>query len=766
MKLVKFIVVIVLIGIALLPTIASTRWGTEAFLSIANKKIPGTLAVNAMDLSWLGEQKLEGITLHDPDGTLVLSCDVLQTGASFLGLARGKVLTAPSSVSNLNITLTEETGETNIEKALGKRLLNEPLPAETFPIVLSDFNGEVTRAGALLTGKTEQGGISGTVAVQADDLSKISITIDNFPVALLDVVSPTDRFGALFGESFNLKAETQGQNVITFGLTSKELQIKEGKIELDNLPGPSFAFDNLDLIGRMTIGEILYRGNDWKAIKTNWKIDGRANEVEIAINQSLIAAKGILRNWHTSGRPDITNAVWELTLDKLTITPELFALFRKDATLSLREPMTLTGTARLRNLTPWWKAELHAKLEADTLALKNRKTKQEATLNALRGTVNSDDLSEHIMVSCKSGDNIDIEATCNDLFKRGRLNTKGASLDLGALAHKVPTPLICELAFLEPTICRKLSALVGTAIDANIAVNLKQMDGPIKAYINGENGKVTLEAKLHDGEVTLTKPFTAVVQATPTLGKEVLRDIVPILSDIMRAKNPITFTVAPEDFRFPVRDFSIAGMRIGKASVDFGKMHLSNQGEIAAALGLLNIRPKQDILVWFTPLYFSLKNGTVKVERADMLLMDRFPVAVWGKVDLQQDKVDLILGITPRALQQAFNININGRKKLLQLPIHGTTRKAKINMAQASARIAAITAQQEGSVPGKIIGTLVDAASGGLKDGKTPPPTTDPLPWSITPDSTTKAQATTKQKKDPIKEIGQEAGNIIKKLFR
>lgn len=764
MKLVKFIVVIVLIGIALLPTIASTRWGTETFLAIANKKIPGTLAIKGMDLSWWGGQRLEGITLHDPDGSLIISCNELSTEASLLGLARGKVLTANSSIDTLNITLTEEGGQTNLEKALGQTLLNEPLPPETFPIILSDFSGEVSRVGAILTGKTEQGGISGSVSVQADDLSKVRIAIENFPAALLDVISPTDRFSALFGESFNLTAETQGGNVITFELTSKEMQLKEGKLELDNIPDPSFSFDDLNIIGRMTIGNLLYRGNNWKTIEANWKVDGRGNELEMAISQSLIDAKGILRNWHTAGKPDVANAIWELTLNRLTITPELFALFRKEASLELREPMTLKGTAHLHNLTPWWKAELHADLKADTLAVRNRKTKQEATLNALQGSVNSDDLSEHIMISCKSSDNIDIEATCNNLFKMGRLNTTGASLDLRALAHQVPTSLICELAFLEPAICRKLSALVGTAIDANISVNLKQMDGPIKATINGENGKATLEAQLFDGVATLTKPFTAVVQATPTLGKEVLRDIVPILSDIMRAKNPITFTIATEDFRFPVRDFSLQEMRIGNASVDFGKMYLSNQGEIATALGLLNIRPKEDILVWFTPLYFSLKNGTVKVERADMLLMDRFPVAVWGKVDLLQDKVDLILGITPRALQQAFNINVNGRKKLLQLPIQGSTRQAKINMAQATARIAAITAQQEGSVPGKIIGTLVDAASGGLKDGKTPPPTTEPLPWSITPD--TQTEASPEEKTDTIKEIGQEAGNLIKKLFK
>ena len=74
----SFTVFFVLIAglILLLPSIVST-WGKGPLLNYYNKKIPGSLQIDDLQLSWFGNQKLNKATLRDTEGQPILSWDSL-----------------------------------------------------------------------------------------------------------------------------------------------------------------------------------------------------------------------------------------------------------------------------------------------------------------------------------------------------------------------------------------------------------------------------------------------------------------------------------------------------------------------------------------------------------------------------------------------------------------------------------------------------------------------------------------------------------------
>ncbi|MGA7279336.1 MAG: hypothetical protein WBW79_15460, partial [Desulfocapsaceae bacterium] len=58
-------VCLVAAALALLPSILSSQWGQQRAMNLAGPHIPGELRLDSWSLSWLGEQKLTGITYGD-----------------------------------------------------------------------------------------------------------------------------------------------------------------------------------------------------------------------------------------------------------------------------------------------------------------------------------------------------------------------------------------------------------------------------------------------------------------------------------------------------------------------------------------------------------------------------------------------------------------------------------------------------------------------------------------------------------------------------
>lgn len=257
---------------------------------------------------------------------------------------------------------------------------------------------------------------------------------------------------------------------------------------------------------------------------------------------------------------------------------------------------------------------------------------------------------------------------------------------------------------------------------------------------------------------------------TPSVGKSVLHDAIPILGGVTSADAPIKITIPAKGFVFPLQGFSIGSLFIRNATIELGKMHFKNEGELGTVFSLLKKSNQEALTVWFTPLYLHLEKGLLQLDRMDMLMLNRYPMAVWGKVDLAKEKVDMRIGITGAALNEALGTSVNGND-MLQIPLKGKMGEASIDKTQAAARISSLIAQSSGSTQGLVVGTLLGFAGGTHTESPVPLPTTSPLPWESLLNSTptskqSKSEKESKKHKSSTSDqIQKAASSLLNSLF-
>lgn len=101
------VVAAVILFLVLLPTILSTQWGKGRILGMAIPHIPGEMSIDSWSLSWLGEQKLDGISYSDTQAGVEVDAAELSISkglTSFL-LDRGNMGTITLSRPVVQITL-------------------------------------------------------------------------------------------------------------------------------------------------------------------------------------------------------------------------------------------------------------------------------------------------------------------------------------------------------------------------------------------------------------------------------------------------------------------------------------------------------------------------------------------------------------------------------------------------------------------------------------------------------------------------------------
>ena len=369
-----------------------------------------------------------------------------------------------------------------------------------------------------------------------------------------------------------------------------------------------------------------------------------------------------------------------------------------------------------------------------------------------------------------------VNGDAKDYFsEKGKIDTSALTLNLEVKSPRLPASLLCQLGGLDCSIRQKIEALFGEIINTDINIHLLQMHGPLFAKLKGPNGKLTLDAQLNEGSMTLNAPFEAEFAVTPELEKSIIQDVIPILNGVIGAEQPIRIKIDPASFFIPLKQIELDKIVIEKATIELGKMHFSEKGTLGNVFDLLGRSQKDELSVKFTPLYFKMDHGTIKLSRMDMLFMGHYPMAVWGKVNPVKDKVDIRIGITAAALSRAFSIPGLEKDYMMQLPLTGSLSSASIDKAKAIGRISALVAQSHGSPQGTLLGAVLGIASGELLEEPVPSPTTNPLPWDLTVEkaknpekSHEKGQVKNDKKKgnSGADEIEKAASSLIESLFK
>ena len=156
------------------------------------------------------------------------------------------------------------------------------------------------------------------------------------------------------------------------------------------------------------------------------------------------------------------------------------------------------------------------------------------------------------------------------------------------------------------------------------------MNGLVKASLSGAHGLFHLDGAINQGYLTLNSPFYAEVEATPLLSESILQDLIPLLAGMTRADDRLRIGIDPEGFQMPIFNISLNNIHVGHMSIELGNAYFDGYGQVANILSLLKVIPSEEISVWFTPIYLTIQDGYVHIERFDMLAMERYPIAAWG----------------------------------------------------------------------------------------------------------------------------------------
>lgn len=388
------------------------------------------------------------------------------------------------------------------------------------------------------------------------------------------------------------------------------------------------------------------------------------------------------------------------------------------------------------------------------------------------GTLESDQMNFVLYYNDKIKGKLDLSGKIEKLFaKDGSFNWNDCSLFVAAKARTLSVSLLSKIVAMKEENKRQLEALFGENINADAEVQLAKMVGPVDASVNGKNGYFTFNGRYADGGLYLNQPFIAEFVPNSALGKYVLESYFPLLSGILSAEQNIKLAINPEGFYFGLHPISLQRLKISSANLTIGKVSFSNEGVLNKAIAKLVPASINPVSIWFTPLYFSLIDGTVRMERIDMLLANQYPIAAWGNVDIINDKVGMIIALSGTAISKAFNISVPNKGYFVQLPLKGTLSSASIDKSKATAKISALAAQSQGGPHGVVIGTVLEIAGGKLNEEKAPNPTTNPLPWSQllmenSEQGYQPSERTADKKVRPLKELERGADSLIKSLLR
>lgn len=473
------------------------------------------------------------------------------------------------------------------------------------------------------------------------------------------------------------------------------------------------------------------------------------------------------------------------TFIKMVLTPERFQIIRQNfLTEDKQLPAIILATPSqvALNITSlsmpletkdfqWLKASITSDLSVDSLKIKNKNTQHQVWLEDIHGTIESPELARHISFSLEGKHHqedekllpFSIKGKVDNLFKStNELNMDNLALQVDTKFQKFPVKLLGDFLSIGKDIPQKIGVILGEAINADVHLQIDHLQGPVVANLNGPKGSIELDAQVNHGVLTLNKNFHAQSEMTEEFGKVILEDIFPLAKGLIGADNPLNIIVSANGFALPIKNFDLNNVKIESATLEMGKVRFRKGGQLGSILSLFNASGSDVISVWFTPLYINMQKGTVTFKRMDMLIMDTYPIATWGLVNLAADKVNMTIGLSGQALLKAFNIEGLGSDYMMQIPYKGTISTAAIDKKKAATKIAALVASNRGT-EGLLIGTALHIASGGLSEEKAPPPSTNPLPWS-TGEASSKSPSASKSKTTK-QEVEEKASSLLQNLF-
>lgn len=375
---------------------------------------------------------------------------------------------------------------------------------------------------------------------------------------------------------------------------------------------------------------------------------------------------------------------------------------------------------------------------------RSKKTNESIIFQAITGAIKGENFSEALNLALSGEifaenipeDNKSAFSFEGEMFnfwtKEGRFNREELTVKGMLKLDLLPVRQITGMFPIDPETRSIIQAVLGELVNTRIYGEISQMAGPLTIDIKSSNFKAKLPLTLHRNAIYLRDYVDAEITLTQAVNEIFLADINPLLIAGAFSDHPLKVNIDPKGFVLPIRPYSLAGVQIGQAVIDIGKIRVRNGGQIEALLKFLNVKegsPDGLMQAWFTPIFMSLHNGVATYKRFDALIGSNIHFALWGSINLLNGGVNMTLGIAPRTLQERFKIGGLSKSELFQVKMTGTTKKLELDWSSAQTRIAFIVARTAAGGLGTILGGILESIVPKLGEEPSPPPTTDPLPW-------------------------------------
>lgn len=525
----------------------------------------------------------------------------------------------------------------------------------------------------------------------------LALNMEDFPLAIIDsLIEKSLPLAPLLGPALNLSLQataTPDTETLSINATSSQLNLDTALSIKDNL----------------------------LEIQKNTKFDFLLNEKAYEILDQLL-----------TGQPETPFELEKPSHFHLSLTNLLCPITRKDRFSAPKFDLFKTYLAAhiMNDQCGFTQKQTGDSFSFDKLSFKIDRPGPD---NRISFDLTTSVLSKEISAA-KEG-KIAIEGTIKDPIQIDQLTAQ-----IQAKIQKVPCPLLDIFSRSFGRSDSPFSTFFGNTVNAELISELKNFTGPITATVHSPNTRFSFSGKFDDGALTLKERLYAQIMVTPKLSELFLREVNPFSITSIESLHPMTLEIEPKGFSLPLSNLNWQKLTIPHIRLELGQIHCKNEGNLSLTLGLLkqNIPQTAELDLWFSPIDLHVDHNHCLIDRTEILINRNFEICTFGEIDLEKEKLNMILGLTSQCLNKAFSINNLPPNYLLQIPLKGTMDNVKLDIKKATSKITALllwkkSALAAGSIGKGSTGALLQDLIGKLatlpdKDKHSPSPK-HPFPW-------------------------------------
>lgn len=218
----------------------------------------------------------------------------------------------------------------------------------------------------------------------------------------------------------------------------------------------------------------------------------------------------------------------------------------------------------------------------------------------------------------------------------------------------------------------------------------------IDFHLHNSDAYLKLKARVNEDMLTLRSPLFSEINVNTWLAQPELANLFP-LNLIHSTSAPLKLSIAPEEFQLPL-DFNLKNLRVSSMQLDLGMFALKREGPLTYVAKHFDAPPNGPLSVQFTPALLSIQDGIAMLYRLDVLLLNLYPIALWGKTDFIEDQLDITVGIPADSLAKFYELPFLKGKELFAVPIIGQVKSPTVDISKLELKLDSLA---KGTAKGK-----------------------------------------------------------------